>query len=141
MVEFLETAVGLRPLAHPCPIDSPCRAIELRRRILEPAVIAILDQRLLVCGETFERLAVQLAVISDALAGGQLRKARCERSGVEAQHRFGIALDKASPAIPRQPWPAGGSDQTLHGGRCATDVEYLVQHARHRPRRARAYRY
>ena len=141
MVEFLETAVGLRPLAHPRTIDRPCRAFELRRRILKPAVIAILDQRLLVRGETFKRLAVQLAVIGDAFAGGQLRKARRERSGVEAQHGLGVTLEKASPAIPRQPRPAGGSDETLHGGRCATDVEHRVQHARHRPRRARPHRY
>jgi len=29
----------------------------------------------------------------------------------------------------------------LHGDRCTTDVEYSVQHARHRSRRSRPYRY
>jgi hypothetical protein len=41
---------------------------ELRGRILEPAVIAILDQCPLGCGEAFERLAIELSVARDALA-------------------------------------------------------------------------
>src|SRR5450432_3369598 len=109
MVEFLQTAVGLGPLAHPGPIDCPCGAIELCCRIFEPAVVVIFDQRLLVRGETFERLTVQLAVAADAFACRQFRNTGREWSGIEAQYGFGETLEKAPPAVPCQPWPAGHS--------------------------------
>jgi hypothetical protein len=68
MVKSLDAAVGLRSLTHPRPVDGPCRVLELRRCILEPLVVAIFDQRPLLGDEVFERLAVELAGISDAFA-------------------------------------------------------------------------
>jgi hypothetical protein len=92
----------LRPLAHPRSIDGPGGAVELRCRILEPAVVALLDQRLLARGETFERLAIQIAVAGYAFAGGQLGEARRERFG-RARHRLASSSAAGNPRQPRRP--------------------------------------
>ena len=141
IIEFLQTPIGLRPLAHPGAIDRPCGGFELRRRILQPAVVAILDQRLLVGGEAFQRFAVELAVAQDVFACRQLGQARGEGCRVEPEHGLRVTFQEAPAAIPGEPWPAGQPDQALRGERCAADIEHGIQHARHRSRSPRADRY
>ena len=108
MVEFLQTAIGLRPLAHPGPIDRPCGAFELRRRILQPAVVAILDQRLLVGGETFQRFAVELAVARDVFAGRSIRQGARRTARGRARARSRRNFPESAAGNPR-PAAAGRS--------------------------------
>src|SRR5262249_53710033 len=122
---------GLCPLAHPGSKYCRCRGLQLRVGILEPPVTAF-EHRLLVMGQTFQRLAVEFAIVCDALARNQLRKPRSKRGRIASQHRLSKALQEAPPAIPGEPWAARHPNQALHSSRGTADIENGVQHARHR---------
>ncbi len=73
--------------------------------------------------------------------GDDLRQADSSNAGYQAEHDMGVAFEEAAPAVPGKARIAAHSRQAVHRRGGAADVDYGIEHAGHRARRARAHRY